>query len=171
MSRLFLIQVAAAVLISSPASAAMDKDAYQATKEHIDTAYQSDKAGCASLKGNANDVCEAEAKAKRKIAKAEAEAEYKNTAKARTMAIVARADAEYSVARKKCGELSGTEKTVCVTKAKGARVRAKADARANQEVIRKRNADYAIAVERCASMRSDAKDLCLKKAKARFRQS
>lgn len=68
-------------------------------------------------------------------------------------------------------ELSGTEKTVCVTKAKAARVRAKADARANQEVIRKRNADHAIAAERCASMRSDAKERCLKNAKARFRQS
>lgn len=135
-------------LFVASASAAMDKDTFKATQDDIDAAYQSEKPLCASLKGNAKDVCEAEAKAKRKIAKAEAEAEYKNTAKARTMAIVARADAEYSVARKRCNELSGTEKTVCVTKAKAARVRAKADARANQEVIRKRDADSAIALER-----------------------
>ena len=158
------------LLLAASASAAMDKDAFKATQESIDAAYQPNKAQCAALKGNARDVCEAEAKAKRRIEKAEAEAD-KNTAKARTMAIVARADAEYSVARKRCDVLSGTEKTVCVTKAKAARVRAKADARANQEVIRKRNADYAIAIERCASMRSDAKDRCLTKAKARFRPS
>ncbi len=147
MSRSLPILLAAAGLISFPC-AAMDKDLFEATQDRIDAAYQSDKAACASLKGNARDVCEAEAKANRKVAKTEAEAEYKNTAKARTMAIVARADAAYSVARKKCDELSGTEKTVCVTKANAARVRAKADARANQEVIRKRNADSEIAFER-----------------------
>lgn len=135
-------------LLATASATTMDKDAFKATQDSIGEAYRSDQAQCASLKGNARDVCEAEAKAKRKIEKAEAEAEYKNTAKARTMAIVARADAEYSVARKRCDALSRTEKTVCVTKAKAARVRAKADARANQEVIRKRNADYAIARER-----------------------
>jgi len=141
-------------LLATASAAAMDKDAFKATQDSIGEAYRSDQAQCASLKGNARDVCEAEAKAKRKIEKAEAEAEYKNTAKARTMAIVARADAEYSVARKQCDVMSGTEKTVCVTKAKAARVRAKADARANQEVIRKRNADSEIALER---QRLDAK--------------
>lgn len=50
-------------------------------------------------------------------------------------------------------------------------MRAKADARSNQEVIRKRDADYEIAVERCDSMRSDAKDRCLKNARARFGKS
>ena len=142
MSKLLLI------LFAATSASAMDKDLFEATRDRIDAAYQSDKAACASLKGNAMDVCEAEAKAKRKIEKTEVEAEYKNTAKARTMAIVARADAEYSVARKQCDVMSGTEKTVCVTKAKAARVRAKADARANQEVIRKRNADSRIALER-----------------------
>lgn len=112
MSRFFLIVAAAAGLISFPACAAMDKDALKATKDRIDTTYQSDKAQCASLKRNARDVCEAEARAKRKIAKAEAEADYKNTAKARTMAIVARADAEYSVAKEKCDDLTGTAKAV-----------------------------------------------------------
>ena len=142
MSKLFLI------LFAATSASAMDKDLFEATRDRIDAAYQSDKAACASLKGNARDVCEAEAKANRKAAKAEAQAEYKNTAKARTMAIVARADAAYSVARERCDELSGTEKTVCETEAKAVRVRAKADARANQEVIRKRNADSRIALER-----------------------
>lgn len=142
MSKLFLI------LFAATSASAMDKDLFEATRDRIEAAYQSDKAACASLKGNARDVCEAEAKANRKAAKAEAQAEYQNSAKARTMAIVARADAAYSVARKKCNELSGTEKTICVTEANGARVRAKADARANQEAIRKRNADSKIALER-----------------------
>ncbi len=171
MSKLFPILLAAAGLIGFPAYAIMDKGTYKAAKDQIDATYKSDKAACASLTGNAGDVCKAEAEAKRRTASAEAEADYKNTPKARTMAIVARADAEYSVTRTRCNEVSGTEKTVCITKAKAARVRAKADARANQEVIRKRDADYAIAVERCDSMRSDAKDRCLKKAKARLRKS
>lgn len=79
-------------LFVASASAAMDKDTIKATQESIDAAYQPDKVQCASLKGNARDVC--------------------------------------------------------VTQAKAARVRVKADARANQEVIRKRDADSAIALER-----------------------
>jgi hypothetical protein len=171
MSRLFMILFAVAGLMSSPAGAAMDKDAFKATQDRIDATYQSDKAQCASLKGNARGVCDAEANAKRKTAMAEAEADYKNTTKARTHAIVARADAEYSVAKKKCDDLSGTEKVVCATKANAARVRAKADARSKQEVIRKRDADYAIAIERCDSMSSQAKDQCVKNARARFDKS
>ena len=171
MSRIFMMLFAAAGLMSSSAGAAMDKDAFKATRDRIETTYRSDKAQCASLQGNSRDVCEAEAKAKRKIEKAEAEADFRNTTKARTHAIVARADAEYSVAKKKCDDLSGTEKVVCVTKAKAARVRAKADARSKQEVIRKRDADYKIALERCDSMSSPAKDRCMKNAKARLGKS
>lgn len=163
MSRLLMMLFTAAGLMSFPAGAAMDKDAFKATRDRIEMTYRSDKAQCASLQGNARVVCEAEAKAKRKIEKAEAEADFRNTTKARTHAIVARADAEYSVAKKKCGDLSGSEKTVCVTKANAARVRAKADARMKQEVIRKHDADYKIALERCGSMSSDAKDQCMKK--------
>jgi hypothetical protein len=50
-------------------------------------------------------------------------------------------------------------------------VRAKADARSKQEVIRKRDADYKIALERCDSMSSDARDQCVKNARARFGKS
>ena len=168
MLRLFMILFAAAWLMSAPASAAMDKEAFKATQDRIETTYQSDKARCASLKGNARNVCEAEASAKRKTAKAEAKADYENTAKARTQAIVARADAEYSVAKQKCHDLSGAAKVACVTKAKGARVRAKADARSDQEVIRRRDAEYKTALERCDSMSGRAKDRCMKNARARF---
>lgn len=171
MLKLFMILFAAAGMMSAPAGAAMDKDAFKITQNRIDATYQTDKAQCTSLKGNAKDVCKAEAEAKRKIAKAEAEADYKNTAKARKHAIVARADAEYSVAKQKCDELSGKEKVVCETKAKAARVRAKADAGSNQEVIRKRDADYQIALERCDSMSSQAKDRCMKNAMVRFGKS
>jgi len=74
MSKLFLILLTAAGLIGLPASAAMDNATYKATKKEIQTTYKSDKAACASLTGNAKDVCMAEAKAKRKVARAEAAA-------------------------------------------------------------------------------------------------
>lgn len=61
----------------------MSKSDYKADKEKITTEYKSAKASCASLSGNAKDICLAEAKGKEKIAKAELEASYKPTVKTR----------------------------------------------------------------------------------------
>src|SRR6476659_91222 len=92
-------------------------------------ANAADNNQCKSMSGNAKDVCQAEAKGKEKVAKAELEANYKNTDKAHNDARVAKADADYDVAKEKCDDLKGNDKDVCVKQAKATHTKAKADAK------------------------------------------
>lgn len=192
MSRLLIVLMATAgAMAATPVlPATMSKDAHQAALQRIDATYASDKAQCKPLKANSKDICIAEAKARRKIAKADQEANYLGTAKARTAAWVARADAEYLVAKEKCDDLAGNGKDVCLKEAKAARVSANADAKADRKVSEahrkadkvstearrdasedKRDAEYRVAVERCDAFSGDAKSRCVKDAKLRFGKS
>lgn len=162
----------------------------KAEQDRIAAEYKADKVRCGGLAGNAQDVCEAEARAKQRIAETELEARTKNTPKARYDARVARAEAEYLVAKERCDDLAGNPKDVCLKEAKAAETKAKADARAERQSTEahkeaversaearkdaadtKRDADYRVAVERCDRLAGDAKDACLRDAKARFGKS
>ena len=188
---LTMLMVTAGILTAVPAlSAATSKSDYKAATQRIDATYKSDKEQCKPLKANAKDVCMAEAKAKQKIDKAQADADYKGTAKARTAAKIARADAEYSVAKEKCDDLAGNGKDVCRKETKAAHVSATADAKADRKVSDaqntakkatrearrdasedKRDAEYKVAVERCDAYSGDVKSRCVKDAKTRFGKS
>jgi len=172
--------LAAGALFSSASfSANMTKDAYSAEKKRISAEYKTDLQRCKSLSGNAKDICKAEVKGKEKAAKADAEAAYKGTDKAATAALVARADADYSVAKEKCDDLKGNAKDVCVKDAKAAHTKAKVDAKANQKVSEvrkdaaqdKRDANYTASKERCDALAGDAKTQCINEAKARSGKS
>ena len=172
---------AAGVLAATSSMAADDaaKKQYQADKNRIEAEYKSDAERCKSLAGNAKDVCQAEAKGKQKIAKADAYASYRGTDAARKDAVIARADADYSVAKEKCDDLAGNPKDVCVKEAKAVQTRAKADAKANAKVseARKdasentREANFEVAKQRCDALAGDAKTRCIDEAKARFGKS
>jgi hypothetical protein len=142
------------------------------------------------MSGNRKDVCEAQAKGKEKVAKAELEANYKNTDKARYDARVAKADADYDVAKEKCDDLSGNRKDVCVKEAKAAHTKAqgeakvaRADAKTMRTASTKRadvrqdaredtlEAQYKAAKEKCDALNGAAKDRCVEDAKARYHQS
>ncbi|AJP49234.1 hypothetical protein PG1C_13950 [Rugosibacter aromaticivorans] len=176
----------------------MSKKDYKADKEKIATEYKSAKAGCASLSGNANDICVAEAKGKEKVANAELEASYKPTRKTHYQARVAKAEADYTVANERCDDLAGNAKDVCVKEAKAAKTTAKADAKAQMKTsdanatanekstaarseakteaadarkdaaTDKLNAGYAVAKEKCDTLAGTAKDNCLNQAKRDF---
>ena len=191
MSRLMISLMAAAGIAFAGASHAADKtmsrDAYKADKDKITAEYKSEKDHCSSMSGNAKDICQAEAKGKEKVAKAELEANYKNTDRARYDARVARADADYDVAKEKCDDMSGNQKDVCVKEAKATHTKAKADAKVakvdsktahnameKRADARKdaredtRDAQYKVAVEKCDGMSGAAKDQCVKDAKVHF---
>lgn len=193
MSKLLIsLMAAAGIAFAGSASAmndntAMSRDAYKADKEKIEAQYKADKDQCKSMNGNAKDVCEKEAKGKENVAKADLEAQYKNTDKARYDARVARADADYDVAKEKCDDLKGNQKDVCVKEAKAAHTKAKADAKvarvereqtmktANKTADVKRNAaedkrdaDYKVAKEKCDALSGAAKDKCVNDAKAHY---
>jgi hypothetical protein len=170
---------AAGTLFATTSFGAMTKDAYKAEKDRISAEYKSEIKRCATLSGNARDVCKAEVKAKQKTGNADAYAAFKGTDKAATAALVARADADYAVAKEKCDDQAGNARDVCVKDAKAAHTRAKVDAKANQKVSEvrkdatqdKRDASYAASKERCDALAGDAKTQCINEAKARFGKS
>jgi cytoskeletal protein RodZ len=151
---------------------------YSAAKSKASADYKAAKAQCDTLKDNPKDVCIAEAKAAEKKAKAEAEAQYKNTDKARRDARIEAAEADYKVAKAKCGAMKGNEKDVCIKEAKATETKAKADAKASQKVATARQdatedkleADYKVAKEKCDALSGAAKDQCINSAKARYKK-
>ena len=176
----------------------ISKSDYNAGKARIAAEYKSAKAGCASLSGNPNDICVAEANGKEKIARAELAASYKPTPKTRYEARLAKAEADYAVAKERCDDKAGNAKDVCVKEAQAAQTAAKADAKAqmktsdasakaNEKSADARNdadnqtadahkaaapekvdAQYGVAKEKCDMYAGGAKDRCLDQAKANF---
>lgn len=135
MNKLSSLAVAVAFGFAGHAFAAdntgMTKDAYKEAKDKIEAQYKSDKASCDGMKGNAKDVCKAEAKGKEKVAKAELEAQYKPTAHNEEKAKMAKADADYAVAKEKCEDQKGSAKSACKKDAKTAHDNAKSQAKAD----------------------------------------
>ncbi len=183
---------AAAQMMNAPKTAAMpmSKDSYTAAKTSADAQYKIDKDACASMSGNAKDICVAEAKGKEGIAKAEADAAYENTPKARESARVAHAQATHDVAIQKCDDLAGNPKDVCVKEASAALVKGKADAKVDRVAADtrhdaaakqadaskeanadKRDAEYKVAVEKCDALAGPAKDACVGSAKVQYGKS
>src|SRR5262245_41340347 len=154
-----------ASLAGSPSIAVAEevpRAGYVAEHERIDAEYGVAKERCDRYAGNANEVCVAEARATRRIAKAEAEARYKATPKAWYDARAARAEAEFEIARERCGEHTGNAKDVCLTEARAAEARAKAAAKLTRQQAEARGDARPDGVpDRCAAMAGDAKERCL----------
>ncbi len=134
MNKLNITAIATAIVLAfsagTVAAQSMSKDEYKAAQKSIAADYKSASASCGSLKANAKDVCIAEAKGKEKVAKAELEARHKPGEKAAYSVSIAKAEADYAVAKEKCDDKSGADKTACVKEAKAVEARAKADAKA-----------------------------------------
>lgn len=157
----------------------MSKADYKAEKDRIASTYKTDKDACGKMSGNAKDVCVEEAKAKEKIAKAELE--YKNSGKDkdRIKLEVAKAEANYAVAKEKCDDKTGNDKDVCVKEAKAVETKAKADAKMEKKVTAakkeaaedKRDANYKVSIEKCDALKGDAKSNCIAQANAKYGKS
>ena len=125
------IAVAIGLVFSVGATAqSMSKADYKSAKDGIAADYKSAKTACASMAGNAKDICQAEAKGKEKVAKAELEQRHAPSNNNRYAVSIAKANADYSVAKEKCDDRSGNDKMACVKEAKAAESRATADAKA-----------------------------------------
>jgi len=124
------IAAAIALVFSAGAVAAptMSKAEYKARKERIAAEYKTGKANCDALSGNAKDVCMAEARGKQRVEKAELELDYKPGPKTHYYLTIARANANYAVAREKCDDKTGNDKKVCLSEAKAEQTYAKTDA-------------------------------------------
>jgi hypothetical protein len=181
---------AGAAQMNSPMTAPISKASYTQAVKDADAQYKIDKDACASLSGNAKDICVAEAKGTASVAKAEAEAAYKHNPKARENARIAHAQAHYNVAIEKCDDLAGNRKDVCVKEAKSELVKGKANAKVdrvaadtNNEAATqqaearkdasadKREAEYKVAIEKCDALAGPAKDACVSSAKSQYGKS
>jgi hypothetical protein len=166
---------------------AMSSTDFKTSKNRIEAEYKTGKKICASLAGNAKDICVAEIKGKEAMALAELDHSYKPTLDTQYKVHVSKAEAVYEVAKQKCDDLSGNPKDVCVKEAKAALTSAKADAtvqmktseanakagNSNKEIradaaAEKRAAELKTAEEKCDALASTAKDTCLAAAKAKF---
>jgi hypothetical protein len=182
MNRTFVtILMAAAGLGFSVASSAAINEAkanYNAARDAATADYKEARARCDSLGRNLKNVCIEEANVRQTRAKAEAEARYKDTPKARVNARKAVADAEFALAKTRCGSLVDNPRNVCIKEAKAAQIAAIADARADGKVTaarseardEKREAEYKVELEKCDALASAAKDACVSSAKALFRK-
>lgn len=192
MSRLMTaLMITAGLGIAASASAqTTSKDTYAMAKKHAESQYVVDKGACASLSGNARDICFAEARGNERMARADAEAARTNTPKARQNARVAHAQAAYDVSIEKCDDLAGNVKDVCVKEAKAALVKGKANAKVDrvaadtsqeasakqaearkEAIVDKRDADYTVALEKCDALAGTAKDACVSNAKMHYGKS
>lgn len=190
MKRINISTLALAISLALSTSAmaeSMSKGQYKSLDNKIDAEYKVAKKGCDSLSGNAEDICEAEAKGNKNIAAAELRYNYKPTVKTRYKALVAKADADYSVATQKCDDKNGNDEDVCVKEAKAAKVQATGAAeaemktsKADSAAIEKstdarkdaatdtRDANYAVAKEKCDALDGKAEDLCMSDAKTHY---
>ena len=173
------LAVAALFAASGVFAATMNNADYKAGKDRISADYKADKAACDSFSGNAKDICVEQAKGKESVAKAELEDNYSGKTADFAKVAVAKADANYAVAKEMCDDKGGNAKDVCVSEAKAAHTKELADAKLNKKVGEarsdavqdKRDADYKVAAEKCESLAGDAKAACLSAAKQRFDKS
>jgi hypothetical protein len=125
--------IAAAVLwLPGGASANMTEAEFEAGKERLDATYDVARRRCATYAGNAKDVCMAQARGRDKVARMELEERYKDSPKARYNVRMAKAEAEYDVAKARCDERAGQQKKLCLDQARAAFARDKADAAAGR---------------------------------------
>jgi hypothetical protein len=196
------IAVAIGLAFSAGAIAqTLSNDQHRLARDRVDADYQAARAACESFAGNARDVCRLKATGKESVAKAELEAARKPSNEASYKLLLARAEADYSVANEKCDDMAGNVKAVCQKEAKAREVADRADAKAQLKISNandkalqasarandkadekaadarkdaasdKRDAEYAVAKEKCYAFAGEAKSSCMSRAKARFGKS
>lgn len=132
MNRTFKAVTVAAALAFSSVCAAMGKAEFEAERQRLEANHDVARGKCSVLGGNARDICIAEARGSYRIAKAELEERYQDSPKARYSTRIAKAEAEYDVAKERCDDRGGAQKEACLREAKAAFARHKADAAASQ---------------------------------------
>ncbi len=133
MSNLNLSAITAAFVLAcstgSVAAQGMTRDEFKAAGKGIDADFKAARAGCDAKAANAKDICVAEARGKERIAKAELAARNKPGERTRYNVSVAKAEADYAIAKEKCDEKTGNDRSACVKEARAAQALAKTDAR------------------------------------------
>jgi osmotically-inducible protein OsmY len=166
-----------------------DPASYRAVTQKAASDYKAATAKCVAMNGNDKDVCMAEAKLSRTRTESDALAQYNNNATSRAKARSSLADAEYDLAKAKCGAKSGADKDDCMNNAKSVHTAALADAKTSTtatgasaagatvagsargsdgglvDSTATRDPAKATAVDKCAQQGGDSKTGCLVQTK------
>jgi osmotically-inducible protein OsmY len=125
-----LLATAAGAAFAAPTFALNhDPASYRAATQKAAAEYKTATAKCGSMSGNDKDVCMAEARLARTRTEADALAQYNTSATSKAKARNNLADAEYDLAKAKCGAKSGADKDDCMNNAKSVHTAAAADAK------------------------------------------
>jgi len=127
-TRITLI-VAALATGSAVFAAAMSPSEYSHEKAHLATVFQAEATACADYSGNQKDICKEKASGKDKVARAELEYQFTGKPADRTKLAVAKADADFALAKERCDDKTGKLKDVCRDEAKAAHTQALVDAK------------------------------------------
>jgi osmotically-inducible protein OsmY len=180
-----LLATAAGASFAAAPTAALNHDpaTYRNATQKAAADYKEAIAKCNGMSGNDKDVCTAEAKVARTRTESDALSKYANTAASREKARTNLAEAEYALAKARCGAKSGADKDDCMNNAKSVHTAALADAKADRQgstsgastataatgglVTGTNTSDpaKASAVDKCAQMGGDAKTGCLVQTK------
>jgi hypothetical protein len=114
--------------VESPRSLMSPID-YGEAKKAIEASTRLAIAGCRDDQGQARDLCKAEARADERIRKADLEAQYRGTVAAAADARLARAKAQYDVAKVKCSGEHGEDKLACLRAARAEKAKALSEAK------------------------------------------
>jgi hypothetical protein len=129
--RSLLASVAAGIAAANVCAAGVP---YAVELDRIEGDYRTARERCESAAGHSRNVCVAEARAERRIAQSALAARLSGTPKSQYDARVARAEAEFDVAKERCGDRAGHQRELCIHEARSAEARAKDEARlARQE--------------------------------------
>ena len=174
-----LLATAAGAAFAAPTFALNhDPASYRAVTQKAMAEYKAAAAKCDSMSGNDKDVCMADARLTRTRTEANALSLYNNTPKGREKARTNLADAEYDLAKAKCGDKSGADKDDCMNNAKSVHTAAVADAKAGSTATgasaagatasggdSREQARSAAASDKCAQVGGDSKTGCLVQTK------
>ena len=127
MKKLIFLTLAVGIGSAFAAEAQNDPAAYKSGWAKAGADYKTAKAACGAQAGNAKKICVEQAKAARAHAEADTVAAYRNTPSAVTKARTAVVNAEYDVARAKCADRGGSERSTCLDDAKSSRMTALAE--------------------------------------------
>ncbi|MES2742253.1 MAG: BON domain-containing protein [Pseudomonadota bacterium] len=136
MNKITMLALAGAVSAAFTAGSAFasgDDTSYQSVKDKAGADYKSAVSECNTAKGNSKQVCVQEAKVARARAHADAVAQYKNTPADLGKARAELANAQYELAKTKCGDMTGSGKADCIREAKTAQTAALSDAKAGTQ--------------------------------------
>ena len=146
---------ASALFATTPAWADAPDAGYREATQKAAADYRDATAQCANAGAN-KQVCLQQAKVERARNEVGAVEQYRSSPARLSRARVALANAEYNLAKAKCTDKTGADRSACMRDAKADQTAALSDARSGSRAAR-----TAATSEDCARMEGDAKTACL----------